>query len=54
MGGFSVRAGGKAAPVFELITGAFNPVPLLVERGVTNTEEEIQRETLPDPRVSAA
>ena len=34
VGGFSVIAGGKAAPVFELIKGAFNLVPLLVERGV--------------------
>ena len=34
VGGFAVIAGGKAAPVFELLTGAFNPGPRLGERGV--------------------
>lgn len=34
MSRFPIIAGGKAAPVFEPVKGAFNPVPLLVERGV--------------------
>ena len=34
MGSFAVIAGGKAATVFEPVKGAFNPVPLLVERPV--------------------
>ena len=32
MGGLAVRAGGEAAPVFEPIAGALNPVAVLVER----------------------